>query len=87
MPHWMRAPVADTPNHRAEVEKRGKIIVAEVGKETFEVEIKVSLKNGKIISAKIDSPVVMLSRDCQDALLSRCGEPKQFQIRRRIEVQ
>ena len=47
---WMRAPVADMPNNWVEVEKRGeKKIVAEVGKETFEVEINVSLKTGKII--------------------------------------
>ena len=52
--------------------------MAEVGKETFEVEINVSLKNGKIISATIDNPVEVLSRDCEDAELSRCGPPKRF---------
>jgi hypothetical protein len=84
---WMHAPVADTPNNCVEVEKhREKKIMAEVGKETFEVELKVSLKNGKIISATIDNPVEELSRDCQDAELSGCGPPKRFQVLRRIDV-
>jgi hypothetical protein len=70
-----------------EVEKHGeKNIVAEVGKETLEVEINVTLKNGKLISAKIDNPVEVFSRACEDAWLSRCGEPKRFQIRRQIEI-
>jgi hypothetical protein len=46
---------------------RRKKIVAEVGKETFEVEINVSLQNGKIVSATIDNPVEVLSRECEDA--------------------
>jgi hypothetical protein len=61
-------------------------IVAEVGKETFEVEINVSLQNGKIISATIDHPVEVLSRECEDAELSHCGPPKRFQSLRRIDV-
>jgi hypothetical protein len=44
------------------------------------------LKNGKIISAKMDNPGEVLSRECEDAELSRCGEPKRFQIRRQIEI-
>jgi hypothetical protein len=59
---------------------RRKKIVAEVGKETFEVEINVSLKNGKIISATIDNPVEVLSRDCEDTELSRCGPPKAIPV-------
>src|SRR5882672_1444425 len=71
------APVAHTPNNWVGVEKRGeKKIVAKVGKETFEVRINVSLMTGKIISAKIDNPVEVLSRDCEDTELSRCGPPK-----------
>ena len=60
--------------------------MAEVGKETFEVETNVSLKNGEIISPTIDNPVEVLWRDCEDAELSRCGPPKRFQVPRRIEV-
>ena len=45
---WMQVPVADTPNNWIDVKKNaaGKY-VAEVGKETFDVEIKLSLKDGK----------------------------------------
>jgi hypothetical protein len=77
----------DTPNNSLEVEKhRGKKIVAETGKETFEVEINVSLTNGEIISPTIANPVEVLSRDCEVAELSRCGPAKRFQVLRRIEV-
>jgi hypothetical protein len=42
--------IADTPNNWVEVEKRAEDkYVAEVGKETFEVRIRVSLANGKIL--------------------------------------
>jgi len=83
---WMRAPVADTPNNSVEAEKHGgKKIVAEVGKEPFEVEINVSL-NGEIISPTIDHPVEVLSRDCQYAELSRCAPSKRFQVLPRIDV-
>jgi hypothetical protein len=60
-------PVAGTPNNWVEVEKRpnGKYL-AEVGKETFEVQIKVSLVDGRILSAKIDNPVEAISRECAD---------------------
>ncbi len=50
------------------------------------MEINVSLKNGKIISATIDNPVEVLSRDCEDAELSRCGPPERFQVLPRIDV-
>ena len=85
---WMRAAVADTPNNSVEAEKHGgKKIVAEVGKETFKVEINVSLKNREIISPTIDNPMEALSRDCEDAELSRCCPSKRFQVLRRIDVE
>lgn len=85
---WMRAPVADTPNNWVQVEKSGEgKYVAEVGKETFEVEIKVSLLNGKMLSAKMDNPVEVLKRECTDSALATCGEATRYQIKRQIEVQ
>lgn len=50
---WMVAPVGDHPNNWVEVEKtaQGKYS-AEVGKETFEVAIRLSLPSGRILSAK-----------------------------------
>jgi hypothetical protein len=84
---WMRAPVADTPNNWVEVEKRaeGKYL-AEAGKETFEVRIRVSLADGKILSAKIDNPVEAMGRECTDAALMHCGDAAPHHILRQIEV-
>lgn len=84
---WMRPPVADTPNNWVEVEKRpnGKYL-AEVGKETFDVQIKVSLANGKILSAKIDNPVEAVSRECIDATLTNCTVSVPHHILRQIEI-
>jgi hypothetical protein len=84
---WMRAPVADTPNNWIEVEKSddGKY-TAEVGKETFGVEMKVSLAHGKILSGTIDNPVEALTRECSDAALMMCSEPVRHQIRREIQI-
>jgi hypothetical protein len=84
---WMRPPVADTPNNWVEVEKRpaGKYL-AEVGKETFDVQIKVSLANGKILSATIDNPVELVSRECADAALTNCTPSAPHHILRQIEI-
>jgi hypothetical protein len=84
---WMRAPVADMPNNWVEVKKtpNGKYL-AEVGKETFEVQIKVSLVDGRILSAKIDNPVEAISRECTDAAFSSCTDPVPHHILRQIEV-
>jgi hypothetical protein len=56
---WMQTPVADTPNNWIDVKGKnndGKYVAA-VGKETFDVEIKTSLKDGKILSATTDNLV------------------------------
>ena len=84
---WMQAPVADTPNNWVEVQKNaaGKY-VAEVGKETFDVEIKLSLKDGKILSAILDNLVQARKRECSDAALLDCGEITARQIHRHIEI-
>ncbi len=84
---WMRAPVADTPNNWVEVTKQGpEKYFAEIGKETFEVKITLSLEDGRILRATIDNPVEVKARPCSDAELSKCGEPVRYQIRRQIEV-
>jgi len=82
---WMRTPVSDSANNWVEVEKSsdGKYI-AEVGKETFVDEIKISLPSGKIISASMDNPVQVLERECSDSALTVCGDPMRYQIRRQI---
>ena len=79
--------VADTPNNWIDVKKNGGKFIAEVGKETFDVEIKLSLKDGKILSATLDNPVQAQKRECSDAALLDCGEASAHQIHRHIEIQ
>lgn len=85
---WMQTPVADTPNNWVDVKGKNSAgkYVAQVGKETFDVQIKVSLKDGKILSATIDNLVKTRQRECSDAALLDCGEPSDHQIHRQIEL-
>jgi hypothetical protein len=84
---WMREAVGDTPNNWVEVTKQGPAkYFAEVGKETFDVRITLSLEDGRILRATIDNPVEVRARPCTDAALSICGDPVRYQIRRQIEV-
>ncbi|MGA2346246.1 MAG: hypothetical protein ABSF93_09590 [Candidatus Sulfotelmatobacter sp.] len=86
---WMQTPVADTPNNWIDVKGKnndGKYVAA-VGKETFEVEIEVSLQDGKIRSATLDNVVKTHQRECSDAALLTCGDPSDHQIHRQIEIQ
>jgi hypothetical protein len=84
---WMQAPVAGTPNNWVQVKKNqsGKYDVG-VGRETFDVDISVSLKDGKILSATLDNPVQTSLRECADAALLDCGPPSGHQIHRQIEL-
>ena len=84
---WMEKPVADTPNNWVQVSKAGEDkFSAEVGKETFVATIKVSLADGRIISATLENPVEVLARECSDAALTTCGDPVRFQILRQVEI-
>ena len=84
---WMRKPVAGAPNNWVTVEKTrdGKFLGA-VGKEVFDVEIKLSLADGKILSVTMDNPVVTIERECSDQTLTNCGDPRSHTIRRQIEM-
>jgi hypothetical protein len=84
---WMQKPVAGAANNWVQVQKTkdGKYSAA-VGKETFDVEIKLSLTDGKILSATMENPVETIERECEDAAATRCGDPKTHLIRRHIEI-
>jgi hypothetical protein len=84
---WMQIPFAGTANNWVQVQKtkEGKYSVS-VGKETFDVVIKLSLTDGKILSATMDNPVVTIERECEDAMATKCGDPKPHLIRRQIEI-
>jgi hypothetical protein len=83
---WMREPVADTKNNWMDVQKRDGKFVAAVGKETFDVRMKVSRADGKILSGTIENPVKAKERDCEDAAFTKCGDPRPHDILRRIEI-
>jgi hypothetical protein len=84
---WMRAPVADTPNNWVELQKNSDgTFSASVGKEVFDVQLKISLVDGKILSGTMDNPVEVVERVCKDQSLTSCGEPLRYQIRRQVEI-
>ena len=83
---WMRGAVADTPNNWVNVTRNAEKYVAEVGKETFDVQLTVSLSDGKILSGNIENPVKAQARDCPDASLTNCGVPRRHEILRQIEI-
>lgn len=84
---WMRTPVADTANNWVEVSQAGQgKVSAEVGKEIFIATIKVSLIDGRIVSATLYNPVEVLARECSDPALTVCGASRRFQILRQVEI-
>lgn len=85
---WMETNVADTKNNWVQVSKTdGGSYRAEVGRETFDVEITVDMPSGKILSANMDNPVLVLSRECADVALATCGNAERYEIRRQIMIQ
>lgn len=84
---WMQAPVGDKPNNWVGVQKEqdGKF-TASMGEETFDVELKVSLADGKILSASMDNLVKTIERTCEDEALNKCSEPKAHEISRKIDI-
>lgn len=89
---WMRTPVSDAPNNWVQVSRNfdsksdGDKYVASAGKETFDVELKVSLADGRIISGTLNNPVEVSERHCADLALTHCGDAARYQILRQIEI-
>lgn len=83
---WMRTPVADTPNNWVQIRRQGEAYVAAAGKETFDVELKVRLSTGEILSATLDNLVEAVARDCRNADATECGAPRPNRTVRRIEM-
>jgi hypothetical protein len=77
---WMQKPVSGaTGNNWVEVEKgQAGQFIAEVGMETFEDEVKLSLPAGRILSATMENPVEVLELDCDDQALATCGGADAF---------
>jgi hypothetical protein len=83
---WMRAPIADGPNNWVQVRRDGDVYVASVGKETFDVELTISLSGGEILSATLDNLVEAVARQCANAELTNCADPRPVRTVRRIEM-
>lgn len=83
---WMRKRVGETPNNWVQVEKKAGKFVAGVGRETFDVQMKVNLVSGKILSGTMVNQVSGQERDCSDAALARCSDARPLEISRRIEI-
>ena len=82
---WMKEPVSDTPNNWYQVVKTGEAeYTAGAAKETFDDEIKISLKDGRILSATQINPLTGTTRICKDAALTDCGKPEKFTITRHL---
>jgi hypothetical protein len=83
---WMRPPVADGPNNWVQVRKTADGYIASVGKETFDVELRIRLDDGTIVSATMENPVTRITRTCTDAALTQCSNAKPDPTMRRIEM-
>ena len=83
---WMRPPVADSPNNWVQVERSGDAYIAAVGKETFDVLLRIRLSDGVILSATMENPVVTTERRCRDAALQQCDDARPGRVFRRIEM-
>ena len=84
---WMSTPVADQHNNWVQVEKRpdGKYAAA-IGQETFNVDFKLDLPTGRILSATLDNPIEVSERACDDAALATCGDPVRYTLRRQVTL-
>ncbi|HWH53655.1 MAG TPA: hypothetical protein VN651_19040 [Gemmatimonadaceae bacterium] len=85
---WMNEPVATLPNNWVEVvERTDGHYRARVGAESFTVELQLSRKDGRLLSATMQNPVAVVERDCEDRALSVCGPPRRYLISRVIMLQ
>ena len=84
----MKIPAYEQVNNWVQVQKddNGKYL-AQVGRESFDDTIKISLRSGQIISAVMQNPVDVMARECDDASLSSCSAPVRYRINRHIVIE
>lgn len=86
---WMKKPVSDSANNWVQViDNFDGTYTASVGKETFEVKVQIDTKSGKILSAIMDNPVVVIERTCKSKDLNdtSCTSNLKKQIHRLIKL-
>jgi hypothetical protein len=84
---WMNKPVSDTANNFFQVKKADGKYSVMVGKEVFNVEVRLSVPSGKILSAAMYNPVAGIGLTCSDAKFSDCGAPEDFSLIRNISME
>ncbi|HEX8811498.1 MAG TPA: hypothetical protein VF742_05860, partial [Terracidiphilus sp.] len=84
---WMQDLVGSAPNNWMTIEKEADGFHAGVGEETFDALIKVSLMDGRILSATLENPVKTIERICTDEALTQCGPRQPHLIVRKIEIE
>jgi hypothetical protein len=84
---WMNAKEGDPINNWAQVQMQDNgTYTAGVGRESFSATIKLSLANGRILSAVMENPVKVSEKQCTDAAASQCGDSTRYTISRHIVI-
>jgi hypothetical protein len=83
---WMRAPVADTPNNFVQVRRTTGGYRASIGKETFDVTLRIRLSDGMLLGATMTNPVETMDRECVDRALTNCAESRPGRLVREVEL-
>ena len=69
---WMQEAVSAEPPNFVQVSRHGDGFTAEIGKETFDVQLVVDTRDGRILSAAMHNPVALATRECADRELTHC---------------
>jgi hypothetical protein len=81
---WMENEHPTTPNNFVQVSKEQDGYIAETGRETFDVQMIIDSRDGRILSATMHNPVLLRTRTCTDRELTRCSFERPRSILRDI---
>jgi hypothetical protein len=84
---WMQAPQPGQVNNWVQVMRTGDgQYLAAVGQEYFDVQLTISLADGRILHGAMRNPVDTMERLCSDTKLTQCDEAKPHHVMRTIEI-
>ena len=83
---WMQESESAKPNNFVQISKEGDGFSAETAKKTFDVKLVVDTRDGSILSAAINNPVVLKTRTCMDRELMHCGSETPATTLRKITL-
>ena len=69
---WMQEPVLAEPPNFVQFSRQGDGFTAEIGKETFDVQLVVDTRDGRILSAAMHNPVALATPECAAQELTHC---------------